>query len=73
MGDYTKLPSQVKVKPTPYKAHVPEERLAQMKELIKVSPIGPVSYENQQEDRSWGMPRQWLADAKEHWATKFDW
>ena len=73
MADYSKLPSKVKVKPTPFKAHAPEEKITQMKELIKISPIGPVSYENQQEDRAWGLTRQWLSDAKDHWANKFDW
>jgi len=73
MSDYTKIPSQAKVKPTPFQAHVSDEKLSEFKQLIKLCPIGPAVYENQQEDRRWGMPRQWLADAKDHWANKFDW
>lgn len=73
MGDYTKLPSKAQVKPTPFKAHVSEEKLSDFKQLIKLSPIGPATYENSQDDRKWGMPRKWLSEAKQHWSTKFDW
>ena len=73
MGDYKKLPSKAKVKPTPFEAKVSEDKLSEFKQLIKLSPIGPATYENQQEDRKWGMTRKWLSDAKEHWHTKYDW
>jgi len=72
MSDYTKVPSKAQ-KLTPFKAHVSEEKLSEMKQLIKISPIGIATHENQQEDRKWGMTRKWLTDAKEQWANKFDW
>lgn len=73
MSAYTKLPSKAKVKPTPFEANVSEDKLKQMLELVRLSPIGPATYENQDKSRKWGMTREWLADAKEQWATKFDW
>ena len=73
MGDYSKLPSKVKVQPSPFKANVSEEKLSELKQLIKLSPIGPAVYENQQQDRKHGMTRDWLSKAKDHWATAFDW
>ncbi|PNS18936.1 hypothetical protein CAC42_6031 [Sphaceloma murrayae] len=73
MGDYTKIPSAAKVKPTPFTVNVPEEKLQQMVQLIKLSPIGPSSYENQDTSREFGVSKDWLAKAKDHWATDFDW
>ena len=73
MGDYSQLPAKVKVKPSPFKAETSEEKLSELKQLIKLSPIGPAVYENQQEDRKWGMTREWLSKAKEHWGSTFDW
>ena len=73
MSDYTRLPKKTKVKPRPFEAHSPDDKLSDLKQLIKLSPIGPAVYENQQQDRKWGLPRQWLADAKDHWAGQFDW
>ena len=73
MSDYKKLPSKATAKPKPFEAHVSDEKLSEFQQLIKLSPIGPAVYENQQQDRKWGMTRKYLAEAKEHWASKFDW
>ena len=73
MTPYTKLPSKAKAKPSPFTANIPDEKLKQMLDLIKLSPIGPQTYENTDESRTWGITRKWLSSAKEQWTTKFDW
>ncbi|KAF2156654.1 putative hydrolases or acyltransferase, partial [Myriangium duriaei CBS 260.36] len=73
MAPYTKLPSKAKVKPDPFTAHISDEKLKQMIDLVKLSPIGAESWENLDESRTWGMNRKWLSEAKDHWANKFDW
>ncbi|KAG8631701.1 hypothetical protein KVT40_000841 [Elsinoe batatas] len=73
MADYTKLPSSAKVKPTPFTANIPEEKLQQMLQLAKLAPIAPEVYENVDTSRTFGMNREWLIKARDHWITKFDW
>lgn len=74
MADYTTLPSKATAKPTPFKARISDEKLSEFKQLIKLSPIGPAVFENQkQQDRKWGMTRDWLSEAKQYWTDKFDW
>lgn len=83
MANYGKLPSAAKLQPKPFKAHVDDEKLKHMKELLKLSPIGPAVYENTSKDqgdnlmsnteRRYGMRRDWLSNAKDYWLNKFDW
>ncbi|GAM90445.1 hypothetical protein ANO11243_084880 [Dothideomycetidae sp. 11243] len=73
MTPYTNLPSKAKMTPTPFTAQIPEEKLKLMLDLIKLSPIGVATYENLDTSRTHGINRPWLAAAKEHWVSKFDW
>lgn len=73
MSDYSKIPSKATAKPKPFKASIPEENLSEFKQLLKLSKIAPVVYENQQQDRRFGTTRDWLVNAKKHWETSYDW
>ena len=48
-----------------------------MKLLLRVSPIGPKTYENQIADvkdyTSYGITRAWLEDAKKQWIENYNW
>ncbi|KAF7846051.1 hypothetical protein BT93_L5425, partial [Corymbia citriodora subsp. variegata] len=57
----------------PFKAEIPEEAISELKQLLKLSKVAPVVYENQQHDRKYGVTRDWLVQAKKHWETDFDW
>lgn len=74
---FDKVPSKSSLKLEPFKAHVSDEELSDFKQLLKLSKIGPKTYENQTTDVKdycgFGIGRQWLSDAKEHWETKYDW
>jgi len=73
MADYSTLPSGATLKPKSYKAHVPEEKLQLLKDLVKISPIAAPTFENTNAGRHFGMEREWLIKAKEEWTTSFDW
>ena len=83
MADYGKIPASAKLQPKPFKADVDDEKLQHMKDLLKLSPIGPAVFENTSKDqganslaptnRRYGMRRDWLINAKDHWLSNFDW
>ena len=67
MADYSKVPTSVKLQVKPFKAHVDEQKLQHMKDLLKLSPIGPAVFENTNAGRKYGMKRDWLEKAKKYW------
>ncbi|KAF2136230.1 uncharacterized protein K452DRAFT_237850 [Aplosporella prunicola CBS 121167] len=73
MAAYETLPKTAKSKPTKFEVSIPEEKLQQLKQLVKLSPIAPETYENLHEDRSFGISRSWLQAAKQEWGNNFDW
>jgi microsomal epoxide hydrolase len=71
-SSYTKLPAGVKVKPQPFKVNIAEEKLSEMRQLVKLSKLPPPTYESTQEDGRYGVTTQWLKEAKDAWLD-FDW
>lgn len=70
---YDSLPSKASLKPKKFEHRVSEKDLEDFKQHLKWSKIGPKTYENLLEDRKFGVSRQWLADSKAYWETKYDW
>jgi microsomal epoxide hydrolase len=74
---YDSVPSKCSLKLEPFKAHVTDLQLEGFKFLLRVSPIGPKTYENQVADvndyTSFGVTHKWLVDAKQYWMDKYDW
>ncbi|KAL3417497.1 putative epoxide hydrolase [Phlyctema vagabunda] len=73
---YTKLPKAASTQPTPFKAAVPQEQLDEFKQLLKLSKIGPPTYENltaETRNGKFGLTREWLINAKKEWETEFNW
>lgn len=73
MADYSSLPSGATLNIKPFKAHVAEDKLQLLKDLVKISPIAAPTFENSGAGRHFGMQREWLANAKQEWFTNFDW
>ena len=73
MAEYGKIPSSATLEVKPFKAHVDDEKLEHMIDLLKLSPIGPTTFENTNAKRKYGMRKDWLANAKKVWETDFDW
>lgn len=70
---YDRIPSQASLKPKPFEAHVSDQELNDFKQLLKLSKIGPKTWENLRTDGYFGITREWLQSAKSHWETKHDW
>ncbi|KAK4066313.1 uncharacterized protein Triagg1_8145 [Trichoderma aggressivum f. europaeum] len=60
-------------KPEPFTMHVPEEKLSEFHELLKLSKVGPATWWNRHNDRRFGVSHEWLSQAKEIWLETFDW
>ncbi|KAK4498908.1 hypothetical protein PRZ48_009418 [Zasmidium cellare] len=74
MADFSKVPSSVTLDLKPFKAHVDEQALQDFKQLIKLSPVGPRTFENSGLHGSrYGITNEWLVKAKDQWINRFDW
>ena len=71
------IPQKASLKPSPFKARVPDKELQEFKQLVQLGRIGPKTYENQVADvkdfTSFGITRKWLEDAKQEWEKSYDW
>jgi microsomal epoxide hydrolase len=73
---FSDVPVGAKQQPTPFELHVEEQKLQDLKTLLRLSPIAKETYENLQDDGSHGklgVSRKWVVDAKKYWEGEFDW
>ena len=74
---WNSIPAKASLKPKPFEAKVSDQELDEFKQLLKLSKIGPKTHENLttnvKDYTSWGISREWLSNAKQHWETKYDW
>lgn len=73
MAGYDSVPSSATGQFEKFDVHISDEKLEQFKQLIRLTPIGPVTYENQLRDRKYGVSRDWLSNAKKTLEATFDW
>jgi microsomal epoxide hydrolase len=77
MEAYAALPASAKGPIEPFKIHIPQQKLQDLKTLLRLSPIVQDTYENQAaraaEGHEFGVSRAWLGDAKRVWEEEFDW
>jgi phosphatidate phosphatase APP1 len=75
MSAYDCLPCGASASVKPFTAHTSQDKVDQLRSLVKIAPIAPVTYENTKgnTDRAWGTPRSWLLDAQAQWSSTFDW
>ncbi|KIW00762.1 uncharacterized protein PV09_07743 [Verruconis gallopava] len=73
MNEYGTLPGGSLASIKPFELHIPEQQIIDFKQLLKLTPLASATYENQQEDRRYGVTRKWLGEAKEYWLNQFDW
>jgi pimeloyl-ACP methyl ester carboxylesterase len=57
----------------PFTLNISDSDLSDFKALLKASKLGPDTWEGRQEDRRFGVTRQWLSDAKDYWLNQYDW
>ncbi|KAF2025722.1 alpha/beta-hydrolase [Setomelanomma holmii] len=73
---YGTVPAGVKQQPEPFELHIDEQKLQDLKTLLRLGPVAKETYENLQDDGShgkFGVSRKWIIDAKKYWETEFDW
>lgn len=78
MADYSTPPSSSKLQIKPFKAHVEQQKIDDFKTLLRLSPVAAPNYENSDPSvagtvRRYGVPRDWILNAKDYWLNKFDW
>ena len=57
----------------PFTLRISDEDHSRLRELLKLSPVGPTTWENQDQDGRYGVSHQWLVSTKNYWLNKFDW
>jgi microsomal epoxide hydrolase len=70
---YSRLPKKATLRPSEFIVDIPQRDLDEFRTLLKLSKVGPPTYESLQQDRKYGITHQWLKDAKRHWENNFDW
>ncbi|KAF5603228.1 microsomal epoxide hydrolase [Fusarium pseudocircinatum] len=69
---FAKIPSGAQVQPTPYQVSIADDKVDELKQLVKLGRVGPPTYESTQKEHNYGVSHQWLTDAKAAW-IEFDW
>lgn len=70
------MPVGAKQQPTPFELRVEDQKLQDLKTLLRLSPVAKETYENLQDDGShgkFGVSRNWIVEAKKYWEEEFDW
>lgn len=69
---FATIPKTAKSQPLPYQVSVPEEKVSELRQLLKLSKIAPATYENlhaNAKEGKFGITREWLINAKKEWET----
>lgn len=74
---FDSVPAGAIAKAEAFQLHVSDSELSDFKTLLKLSKVGPETYENSTRTREngtyFGVTREWVSNAKETWLNKFDW
>lgn len=73
MASYETVPEAAQLRPQKYHLEIPDQDVSDFKELLRLSRLGPKTYENQQSDGKYGVTHEWMSKAKDYWLTKYDW
>uniref|UniRef100_L2GI74 Epoxide hydrolase, putative n=1 Tax=Colletotrichum fructicola (strain Nara gc5) TaxID=1213859 RepID=L2GI74_COLFN len=55
-----------------FRLSTPPEALQELRDLVRLSKLGPRTYENSYAGGKYGVEYEWMAEAKERWAEGFD-
>jgi hypothetical protein len=73
---FATVPATAKQQPAPFEFHVDEQKLQDLKTLLRLSPVAKETYESLQDDGGFGrfgVGRKWIVDAKKYWEEEYDW
>ena len=69
---YAQIPAGAQVQPKPHHVSIEDEKVEELKLLVKLGKIAPPTYESTQKEHNYGITHQWLTDAKAAWMN-FNW
>ncbi|KAF2099943.1 alpha/beta-hydrolase [Rhizodiscina lignyota] len=72
MASFANVPQSASPKPAPFQVAISDEQIAEFQQLLRLSKVGPDTFEGRQIDRRYGVTRDWLIQAKAEW-EKFNW
>ncbi|UCK58043.1 hypothetical protein AFCA_000910 [Aspergillus flavus] len=70
---FGQFPSTARITPHAFKVSIPQEQLTDLHTLVKLSKLGPRTYENSHPDARFGITSVWLTEIREKWLNDFDW
>ncbi|KAJ3957909.1 hypothetical protein N0V92_005496 [Colletotrichum tropicale] len=73
MSDYAQPPHTPTLETSPFRLSTPPEELQELRDLVRLSKLGPRTYENSSAGGKYGVEYAWMAEAKDRWAEGFDW
>ncbi|KAJ9616865.1 hypothetical protein H2200_000585 [Cladophialophora chaetospira] len=74
MSSFSEPPNKsVDLKPYRFNMDISNEAIRDLKTLLSLSPLPPVTFENSLDDRKYGITREWLVRTRDYWQDKFDW
>ncbi|KAJ0282582.1 hypothetical protein COL940_005135 [Colletotrichum noveboracense] len=73
MSNYAQLPHTPTLETSPFRLSAPPQELQELRDLVRLSKLGPRTYENSSAGGKYGVEYEWMAEAKERWAEGFDW
>lgn len=73
MSAHQKLPYDASIEVSDFAVHTPEKDLQSLAELLRLSKLGPKTYENTRADGEYGVTYEWMSKATEYWQSDFDW
>ena len=69
---YDGVPQKAKIAPNPFTVAISDSSLSDFKQLLRLSKLAPLTFENDRKDRKYGLTMEWMAAAKARW-EEFDW
>ncbi|KAF4632914.1 hypothetical protein G7Y89_g5203 [Cudoniella acicularis] len=73
LSGFSMAPLNATLKLRPFRAAVPDKEVEHFKSLLRLSKVGPMTYENLAESAQFGLQRERLKRAKEIWEQGYDW
>ncbi|KAJ9602606.1 hypothetical protein H2200_012799 [Cladophialophora chaetospira] len=75
---YNQIPEGASLKIEPFKLNIDQSKVDHFYQLLKLSPLAPLTFENNQATppagiSHYGVTMDWMKKTKEHWESKYDW
>ncbi|PVI04035.1 epoxide hydrolase-like protein [Periconia macrospinosa] len=67
------MPYSIPASAKPFTLNVPDKDLQELRQLLQLSKVPPVTWESLQEDRRFGVTHKWITETKDYWLNKYDW